>query len=426
MMSLIPSILLCLSINFAQALPTKQDQFRASLRSVISNSTRPDVRAGMVVASPSRRDPDYYYDWVRDTALTMRSLIDYYEIKKDPKIKKMIFTWVEAETYRQGLPTLSGLGEPKYFIDGSGYTGPWGRPQNDGPALRAIAMIKFARLMLAEGNQDYVIKNLYRGILPADSVIKKDLEYTARSWIEHSFDLWEEEKGVHFYTLMAQQVALQEGSKLAAELGDGGAAQFYRSESIKVAQKIKREFIHPRLGIIVTTQRSAALGYKNQGLDVAPLLALLHTYPYQNIFALGDYNIQKYINQLITTFGDIYAINKAFPDLGVSLGRYPEDRYDGYQTSSQGNPWFLSTLALAEFYCLEREEASRKRPISALARARSQERIERQFQRALFHSNRQGQMSEQFNQNTGHMQGAPELTWSYNAFMTAMMRCKLI
>ncbi len=32
-----------------------------------------------------------------------------------------------------------GLGEAKYEVDGSAFTGGWGRPQRDGPALRAIA-----------------------------------------------------------------------------------------------------------------------------------------------------------------------------------------------------------------------------------------------------------------------------------------------
>lgn len=419
-------LLLMLMPTFALAMPTKDAQFRASFNMVISNATRPDVKPGMVVASPSKRDPNYYFDWVRDTALTMRSLIDYYELKKDSKVKKLIFTWIDAEAYRQNLPTLSGLGEPKYNIDGSGFTGPWGRPQNDGPALRALAMVKFARMLLAEGNQDYVLKKLYHGVLPADSVIKKDLEYTAHHWREHSFDLWEEEKGMHFYTLLAQQVALQEGAKLAADLRDGAAADFYRAESAKIAQKLKSEFVDSRVGILVTTQRSAALGYKNSGLDVAPLLALLHTSPYQRVFSLRDPAVLKYIDTLAATFGEIYPVNKQYKDMGVGIGRYPEDKYDGYETSRIGNPWFLTTLALGEYFCLAQEQVARAGRLTPALKTYLNDVTEKQFKRALFHSDREGHMSEQFNHVTGIMQGAVDLTWSHNAFMTAMMRCKQI
>lgn len=400
------------------ALPTKEFQFKTSLKKVIENASMPDVYPGMVVASPSRSNPDYYYDWVRDTALTYRALIDYYELKKKPAIKKMIFTWIDAEAFRQNQPAISGLGEPKYFIDGRGYTGGWGRPQNDGPALRAISMIKFARLLLKEGNQDYVLKVLYHGVIPADSVIKKDLEYVAHQWREPSFDLWEEEKGMHFYTLMAQHVALQEGAKLAMELSDSGAADFYLEQSKQIAEFIKSEFLDSNIGLKTTIRRvNGGLGYKSSNIDVAPLLALLHTYPYQKLFTMRSTPVRRYVEKLTSSFKELYSINKAFPELGISIGRYPEDRYDGYQTSSIGNPWFLSTLALGEYYCHSKTETKK---------LKYNDLIEKQFSRALFHSDRKGGFSEQFNHQTGLMQGARELTWSHNAFMTAMMRCGLL
>ena len=402
-------IALFLLPTFAFAtIPSKDQQFKSSVKMVIENSTKPDVRPGMVVASPSRSNPDYYYDWVRDTALTYRSIIDYFELTRDPKIKNMIFTWVAAEAYRQNQPTFTGLGEPKYFIDGSGYTGGWGRPQNDGPALRAVAMIKFARMLLAEGNVDFVLKNLYSGVIPATSVIKKDLEYTAHQWRNPSFELWEEEKGMHFYTLLAQFTALQEGAKLARELGDGGAADFYEVQAKEIASYLKREFVDARIGILNTKNlQNGGLGYKHANIDVAPLLALNHTSPYQTLFTRNSPEVKRYLEVLTKTFGDLYAVNKEYPHLGVALGRYPEDKYDGYHTTGQGNPWFLATLALGEHYCFVGKK----------------DLAEKQFARALFHSDRKGAMSEQFNQWTGEMQGAYELTWSHSAFMTAMMRC---
>jgi glucoamylase len=401
--------------GLALAFPSRDIQFRSSLNMVIENATKPDVRPGMVVASPSRSNPDYYYDWVRDTALTYRALIDYYEISKDSRIKKLIFTWVDAEAYRQNQPTFTGLGEPKYFIDGSGYTGGWGRPQNDGPALRALSMIKFARLMLKEGNSDYVLKKLYHGVIPADSPIKKDLEYTAHHWREPSFELWEEEMGMHFYTLLAQHTALQEGAKLAKELGDDGAAHFYELHSRAIGNFITAHFMDASIGIKATIRKvNGGLGYKHSNIDVAPLLALLHTSPYQKLFSLRSAPVRKYVDTLIETFQNLYQVNKAYPLLGVSIGRYPEDRYDGYKTTGTGNPWFLSTLALGEYYCQVRKETKG---------LKYNDLIEKQFLRALFHSDRRGSMSEQFNHETGHMQGATELTWSHNAFMTAYMRC---
>ena len=382
-------------------------QFHFSLNTILSNATRADVRPGMVVASPSREKPNYYFDWVRDTALTMRSLVDYYEVRRDPRVRKLLLTWIDSEAHRQNQPAPTGLGEPKYNIDGTAFTGPWGRPQNDGPALRAVAMIKWARILMAEGQGTLVRRKLYQAILPANTVIKKDLEYTAHHWRETSFDLWEEEKGMHFYTLLAQHTALQEGAKLAREFNDARAADFYENNARLIGHYILTNFMHPRVGILVTTQKDASLGYKNSGLDVAPLLALIHNWPYQQLLPLTHDQVKIYLRALVQDGHQNYAINRAFPHLGVALGRYPEDRYDGYGTDGTGNPWFLSTLALGEFHCLQRQDKVK---------------AEKQIERALFHSHN-GHISEQFNRRTGYMQGAQDLTWSHNAILTATLRC---
>src|SRR5690606_8540189 len=100
--------------------------------------------------------------------------------------------------------------EPVFTVDGSVFSGPWGRPQNDGPAIRAIAFIEWAEQLLKEGQRDLVLR-LYNPDLSRHSIIKQDLEYTAHQWQKDCFDLWEEVKGHHFFTRMAQRAALLKG-----------------------------------------------------------------------------------------------------------------------------------------------------------------------------------------------------------------------
>lgn len=382
-------------------------QYQESVKRLIRNSTMPDVSPGMVVASPSRENPNYYFDWVRDTSLSMKALIDVWEKERTPKIEKMLHTWVESETRRQNVSTFSGLGEPKYNIDGTGYEGPWGRPQNDGPALRAIAMMKFARLLIDSGKRDYVQRKLYSGVLPAASPIKKDLEYTAHHWREPNFEPWEEEMGLHFYNMLVQYTALSVGAGFALEMGDGGAHDFYAREAEELGRFIRANFLNDETGIRVSAVITRGLGYKHSGIDVTPLLALNHTYPYQKLISLHEPHVRKYVQVLTSTFRRIYPVNQAYPHLGVAIGRYPEDKYDGYHTGGKGNPWFLATLALGEFQCLTGQKS--------LANL--------QFERAHFHSDGSGQFDEQFNHVTGYMQGAYELTWSHGAYITASQRC---
>jgi GH15 family glucan-1,4-alpha-glucosidase len=110
-----------------------------------------------------------------------------------------------------------------------------------------------------------------------------------------------------------------------------------------------------------------------------------------------------------------YAVNnlKADPNgtpLGVALGRYPGDVYSGSQSQSGGNPWFLSTLALAEYYC-------------DLGKTQNHDKAIAQFNRVLHDMNNTGDLSEQFNRVTGFEQSAVNLTWSYTSYVTAYRAC---
>lgn len=49
------------------------------------------------------------------------------------------------------LPQGAGLGEPKFMVDGSRFNGAWGRPQRDGPALRAIALMTYSNWLIKNG-----------------------------------------------------------------------------------------------------------------------------------------------------------------------------------------------------------------------------------------------------------------------------------
>jgi glucoamylase len=51
------------------------------------------------------------------------------------------------------LPEGLGLGEPKYLVDGSRFNQPWGRPQRDGPALRATALMTYSKWLIQHGQR---------------------------------------------------------------------------------------------------------------------------------------------------------------------------------------------------------------------------------------------------------------------------------
>ena len=91
--------------------------------------------SGVVVASPSTTNPDYVYTWVRDSSLVFKMLIDQFTTGADTSLRSLIDSFVTAESALQqtqnpsGTISTGGLGEPKFNIDLTAFTGPWGRPQ---------------------------------------------------------------------------------------------------------------------------------------------------------------------------------------------------------------------------------------------------------------------------------------------------------
>lgn len=88
-----------------------------------------------MIASPSTVNPDYLYTWVRDSSLVFKVLVDQFTLGEDTSLRGQIDDFFTAEAALQqvsnpsGTVTTGGLGEPKFNINGTAFTGAWGRPQ---------------------------------------------------------------------------------------------------------------------------------------------------------------------------------------------------------------------------------------------------------------------------------------------------------
>jgi glucoamylase len=396
-------------------------QYERSLRGVLSNV----LENGAILASPSGREPNYRFHWVRDSALTWKALLGVVNASDTPSdVRANILAnaenWVSFETRLQETPKLTGLGEPRFELDGRANFDPWGRPQNDGPALRALAMMDLATLWMDTGRTIDVETKLYGGRIPARGLIKRDLEFVAHHWNDQSFDLWEEEKGLHFYTLQAQKTALEKGAALALRLGDPGAASFYLEQAGKIGAVLKRFVSLDGKLLSYAIERSSPLAHKNSPLDIAVILSAIQTW--DQGFRVPLRAAYGTLLELTADAGRRYRINSVRTDgrgigLGVALGRYPEDIYTG-TGFGEANPWFLSTLAAAEFLCRLSTE-----PAFARSRTNLLELADRQFARVHHHMLPDGGLPEQFDRNIGYVRGARDLTWSYASYLTAYRAC---
>ena len=424
-------------------------QVSASDRLMRRNISPEGTATGVVLASPSRRDPNYYYHWVRDAALVMDAVRAAFE-ESPEKIKPVYFKHLDAFTRfsrrNQLTETLTGLGEPRFNVDGSADREPWGRPQNDGPALRALALTRFAVALLKDGKDDYVRTHLYRAELPASTVIKADLEYVASTWRQKCFDPWEEIRGHHFFTRAVQMAALFEGARLAKRLGDLGAETHYRDEAVSIGRELERHWNEDRGWYMATLESEAGPDHqKPSELDTSVILAALTADATRGPIWLLDDRILSTATALETTFQRLYAVNKT--GSGTAIGRYEEDYYFG------GNPWVLTTAAFAELHyrvstLLRRQKSyrvtrrnhqflasalsSEERPslrvgmdignesaLKALLLERLRQKGDTFLERVRLHAHSDGGLAEQIDRETGFMISAADLTWSYASVLQA-------
>ncbi|KAJ7079775.1 glucoamylase G2 [Mycena belliarum] len=397
------------------------------------------AKAGVVIASPSTVDPDYLFTWVRDSSLVFKVIIDQFTSGEDTTLLGQIQNFVSAERALQqvsnpsGTVSTGGLGEPKFNIDESAFTGSWGRPQRDGPALRATAMITYANWLLKNTSASNVVSTLW-------PVIKLDLDYVAASWNQTGFDLWEEISSSSFFTTAAQHRSLREGAALATALGQTSVVSAYETQAAN-ALCFLQSYWNPSGGYMTSNT-----GGGRSGKDANTALASIHTFDpaagcdaatFQPCSDKALASLKVYVD----AFRSIYTVNQGIAaNAAVATGRYPEDVYMG------GNPWYLTTAAVAEqlYDALIVWKAQGSLNVTATSLP-----FFKQFQSSVTAGNyaassptfttltsgvktfadgflaihakytpTDGALAEQFNRNTGAPLSAVHLTWSYAAALT--------
>ncbi|KAI8816692.1 Six-hairpin glycosidase-like protein [Fimicolochytrium jonesii] len=439
--------------------------------------------------------PDAYQEyWVRDGGFTLLAVIeDYKSGGEDAKRAQTVvdkmnrhFEWTKAvqETARvtpdnkhnpvnpERMPASLRLGYTKFSLSTKQPVTDWANPQYDGPALRALCFIRWANI-----TKDYA--KYYNSDSNAKSVIKSDLEVVANALDQvNGIEPWEEIVGVHFFDLAISYRALVEGADFAAARGDGGAADFYRSQAAKALNKLNafwdgKKFKSTLNGSGGGANEGAVLKQKVKNfMDISTVYsfnhALLPTFPHTNPQAqatfsqhLRAFTTPEFIPQEQPKIPSVWwaGINSELDfngrPINPAVGRYPEDIYDGklyhYQDTNGAGFWFLATNAMAEFLyraadahytsgVIEITDVNREfwnlikvpgvtgnRRITLAAEpglfndavARLVDHGDRFLRRTQKHTDKDGYLSEQLRADNGFQQGPADLSWSYASVVTA-------
>ena len=364
------------------------------LQRIIEN-TNTTTNPGIIIASPSE-SPPYKYHWIRDSALVMRTFVDMYETTKEPIYFQYIINYIENESKLQNLETRSGLGEPKYEINCSAFNGEWGRPQNDGPALRGIMLFKIIELF--NYKYDTIINNL---IVP---ILVKDIKYIQENYNKESYDIWEEIKGWHFYTRMVQLKFLKDSLRYKRLFNKLINFQLIEECCQKLGESLKDHICDNH--IISSFNSSGSISKYH---DAANILAYCHIDYDKDILKIVPL---EYIND--TCLKLLYSFRKKYSDDELNLiGRYPNDKY------YDGQIWIICSLALGQIYIELYKNRNIMKYDSPMHRSKSNPNnnyieVANEILERILTLDPNLILPEQFNPTTNEMISANKLTWNYS------------
>lgn len=370
--------------------------YRDKIISRIIENTDTSSSLGIIIASPSQVPP-YKYHWIRDAALVMRTFIDLYRTTNDSIYYQYIINYIENETKIQKLKTLGGLGEPKVNTDCSPFNGDWGRPQNDGPALRGIIMLKIIDLF--KYKYDNLIETL---IVP---IILKDIQYTLDNYDKVCFDIWEENIGWHFYTRMVQLKFIKDCiTEFKVLMFDDNLKKRIMDVYNELKDNIKN---HINSDTIISSFNVDGDIIKYE--DAANILAFCHIdYDVEILKVIPLHFVEHTCNELLSFFRMKYKD----PELNL-IGRYKNDQY------YDGQIWIICSLALAQVFLEFYKTKNIVNKRSPMNRARSNPNndyiiIANEILERILSLDSNFILPEQFNPITNKYYSASKLTWNYS------------
>jgi len=392
---------------------------------------------GGIVAAPDYDTPggSYYYHWMRDGALTMRCLQE-----TNPgsfgDVESTVKSYIQWVLHNQNEADPNGIDvrtEPKFELpNGEVFSSPWCRPQNDGPGLRATALIIAANSLIAAGQMDYVKEYLWTGDNNKyhGGAIKYDLDYVVNGYSTDTCDLWEEIRDPNFFWNRAtMKKAMIVGAQFASSMGDSSSANTYTNTMHSINGTLYNDHFNGAYWqeSNARTRDSAVIVGFNDAYDTS-----------DNMFAPTSLEVAKTVSSYNSLFCSEYSINSkdtSYGLPGVLYGRYQGDTYAG------GNPWVLSTAALASLfyrgatYILQHGTPSSdalaqwKTAFNAPSLPTSASALAQVFAaqgdgvmlRLRSHVTARGfHLDEQIDKNTGAQISAEDLTWSYAEALNAM------
>jgi GH15 family glucan-1,4-alpha-glucosidase len=212
-----------------------------------------------------------------------------------------------------------------------------------------------------------------------------------------TYDLWEERRGVHTWTAAAVYAALEAAGNLVLALGEEARAQRYWQAARRVREGILQHLYEPALGRFVRGLQVADDGSVHRDPTLDASLAGLHAF---GVLPADDPRLRATMEQIAERLWVKTSVGGVARYTGDHYFRVAWDHVDRVP----GNPWFITTLWLADWYtdlATHRGELRRARELLEWVAARAMP---------------SGLLPEQLHPFTGQPLSVAPLCWSHAAF----------
>lgn len=384
--------------NFADLTPEIKELYYTSL---LVTRTQMDNHGAILAANDTDimvTNKDHYsYLWPRDGALIAHAM----DRAGYPEATRPFYIFC------RDILSAEGFFWPKYNPDGSVGSSwhPWTRGaygylpiQEDETALVLWALGRNYELY----KSFEFIRSLYSSlIIPAADFLERYRD-TCTGLVLQSYDLWEERKGVFTFTASAVYGGLREAAHFAWLFGDEVRAKLWEFAALQIKAAILKYLYSYELDRFI---RGTCFNEKGELEKDFTLESSLY-----GVFAFGvlPANHPRVRRTML-------AISKFLwvdTDIG-GIARYPGDYYFRRASDMQkvpGNPWFVCTLWLAEWYIEVARHLEELQPARDLL-----DWVEKSCSKS-------GIMAEQVHPYTGEQLSVAPLTWSHATFILAVLK----
>lgn len=370
-----------------------QDERTVINKSLMVIKAHTDKRGGVIASCDSsiyNYGRDYYsYVWPRDGAYAMWPLIRLGYTEEPQKFFEFCRDTLSDEGY------LMHKYQPDRAVGSTWHPLLHGRhrelPIQEDETAGVIYML--GEYLAASGDRDFVA-SLYMTLIQPAANFMADFRDEQTKLPHASYDLWEEKFLTNTYTVALTYQALLTAADFADTFEYPDDAVRWRAAAHEISENVAPLFNTERKayrkGYLL--QEDGTLQYDDT-LDVSSMYGMLM---YADKSFAGDQTEQT-----------VKAVETTLLDKSPSGGspRYEHDNYFAADQQYLGNPWFVTTLWLAQYY-IRIDKADEARRL-----------VDWTVQHAL----PSGVLSEQINPSNGSIIGVTPLVWSHAELINTLL-----